>query len=90
MSLARRGVTYGIRAGSTRDLGFTMASVDMSWFIIRLLIKLIVCVKAIMVRGHRGGRRRGVRGGGEMPPTTSTPRGGLTPREASRFLDWNR
>jgi hypothetical protein len=28
-----------------------------------------------MVRGHRGGRRRGARGGGETPPTTSTPEG---------------
>jgi hypothetical protein len=25
-------VTYGIRAGSTRDLGFATAFVDMSWF----------------------------------------------------------
>jgi uncharacterized protein (DUF362 family) len=28
----RRFVTYGIRAGSTRDLGFAMASVDMIRF----------------------------------------------------------
>ena len=26
-----------------------------------------------MIRGRRGGRRRGARGGGETPPTTSTP-----------------
>ena len=30
--VTRRFVTYGIRAGSTRDLGFAMAFVDMSWF----------------------------------------------------------
>jgi hypothetical protein len=30
--LTRRVVTYGIRAGSTRDLGFATAFVDMSWF----------------------------------------------------------
>jgi hypothetical protein len=28
-----------------------------------------------MVRGHRGERRRGPRGGGVMPPATSTPEG---------------
>jgi hypothetical protein len=28
----RRDVTYGIRVGSTRDLGFAAAFVDMSWF----------------------------------------------------------
>jgi hypothetical protein len=28
-----------------------------------------------MVRGHRGGRRRGARGGGEMPRAASTPEG---------------
>jgi hypothetical protein len=30
--VTRRVVTYGIRAGSTRDLGFATASADMSWF----------------------------------------------------------
>jgi hypothetical protein len=28
-----------------------------------------------MVRGRRGGRRQGARGGGVMPPTTSTHEG---------------
>jgi hypothetical protein len=28
-----------------------------------------------MVRGRCGGRRRGARGGGEMPPAASTPEG---------------
>jgi hypothetical protein len=32
-------VTYGIRAGSTRDLGFATAFVDRSAFIIPLLIE---------------------------------------------------
>ena len=36
---------------------------------------MIVCVKVIMVRGCRGGRRRGARGGGETPPLASTPEG---------------
>ena len=51
----RRFVTYGIRAGSTRDLGFATASVDMIVLIILLLIELIVYVKIIMVRGRRRG-----------------------------------
>jgi hypothetical protein len=29
----------------------------------------------IMVRGRHGGRRRGARGGGVTPPTTSMPEG---------------
>jgi hypothetical protein len=29
--VTRRFVTYGIRAGSTRDLGFTTGSVDMTY-----------------------------------------------------------
>jgi hypothetical protein len=33
LSLARRGVTYGIRAGSARDLGFPAASVDLNGFL---------------------------------------------------------
>jgi hypothetical protein len=32
--VTRRVVTYGIRAGSTRDLGFTTGSVDMMLLII--------------------------------------------------------
>jgi hypothetical protein len=39
------------------------------------MIKLIVCMQGIMVRGLRGGRRWGARGGGETPPATSTPEG---------------
>ena len=34
-----------------------------------------MCMQVIMVRGRRGGRQRGARGGGEMPPATSTPEG---------------
>jgi hypothetical protein len=34
-----------------------------------------VCVKVILVRGRRGGRRRGARGGGMTPPVASTPEG---------------
>ena len=34
-----------------------------------------MCVQVIMVRGRRGGRRQGARGGGEMPPAASTPEG---------------
>jgi hypothetical protein len=73
--VTRRVVTYGIRVGSTRDLGFAMAFVDMIDLIILLLIELIVCVQVIMVRGRRGGRRRGARGGGVTPPVASTPEG---------------
>jgi hypothetical protein len=51
--VTRRFVTYGIRAGSTRDLGFATAFVDMIDFIILLLIELIVCMQVIMVRGRR-------------------------------------
>jgi hypothetical protein len=71
----RRVFTYGIRADSTRDLGFTTAFVDMIRLIILLLIELIVCVQVIMVRGRCGGRRRGARGGGVMPPVASMPEG---------------
>ena len=35
-------VTYGIRVGSTRDLGFTTGFVDMIMLIILSLIELIV------------------------------------------------
>jgi hypothetical protein len=73
--VTRRFVTYGIRAGSTRDLGFTTGSVDMMVLIILLLIELFACVQVIMVRGRRGGRRRGARGGGATPPAASTPEG---------------
>jgi hypothetical protein len=40
--VTRRFVTYGIRAGSTRDLGFTTGFVDMIMMIILSLIELIV------------------------------------------------
>jgi hypothetical protein len=73
--VTRRIVTYGIRAGSTRELGFATISVDVMVLIILLLIELFVCVQVIMVRGRRGGRRRGARGGGVTPPATSTPEG---------------
>jgi hypothetical protein len=73
--VTRRFVTYGIRAGSARDLGFTTGSVDMMLLIVLLLIGLLVCVQVIMVRGRRGGRRRGARGGGATPPAASTPEG---------------
>jgi hypothetical protein len=39
--VTRRFVTYGIRAGTTRDLGFTTGSVDMMVLIMLLLIELI-------------------------------------------------
>jgi hypothetical protein len=42
-------VTYGIRAGSTRDLGFTTGSVDMIMLIILSLIKLMVVCTVIIV-----------------------------------------
>ena len=42
--------------GSTRNLGFAMAFVDMIRLIILLLIELIVCIQVIMVRGHYGER----------------------------------
>jgi hypothetical protein len=73
--VTRRFVTYGIRAGSTRDLGFTTGSVDKMVLIVLLLIELFVCVQVIMVRGRRGGRQRGARGGGATPPAASTPEG---------------
>jgi hypothetical protein len=34
-----------------------------------------VWVQVIMVRGRRGGRRRGAKGGGMTPPVASTPEG---------------
>jgi hypothetical protein len=34
-----------------------------------------VCMQVIMVRGRRGGRRWGARGGGATPPVASTPEG---------------
>jgi hypothetical protein len=42
-------VTYGIRAGSTRDLGFTTGSVDMIMLIILSLIELMVVCTVIIV-----------------------------------------
>jgi threonine/homoserine/homoserine lactone efflux protein len=47
--VTRRFVTYGIRAGTTRDLGFTTGSVDMMVLIILLLIELFV-----LCAGHHG------------------------------------
>jgi hypothetical protein len=38
-------VTYGIRAGSTRDLGFATAFVDMSWFYYTVADR-VDCVRA--------------------------------------------
>jgi hypothetical protein len=89
LSLARRGVTHGIRAGSTRDLGSATAFVDMSWFYIMLLIELIVCARVTTVRERRRGRRWGANGGGETPPAAPSPEGS-DPREASRFSARNR
>jgi hypothetical protein len=43
--VTRRGVTYGIRAGSTRDLGFATAFVDMSWFYYTVADR-VDCVRA--------------------------------------------
>ena len=40
--VTRPFVTYGIRAGSTHDLGFTTGSVDMMLLIVLLLIELLV------------------------------------------------
>jgi hypothetical protein len=42
LSVKEEDVTYGIRAGSTRDLGSATTFVDMSWFYLMLLIELIV------------------------------------------------
>jgi hypothetical protein len=42
--VTRKVVTYGIRAGSTRDLGFATGSVDMTMLIMLSLIELIVVV----------------------------------------------
>ena len=41
----RRVVTYGIRASSTRDLGFATAFVDMSWFYYTVVDR-VDCVRA--------------------------------------------
>jgi hypothetical protein len=41
----KEGVTYGIRAGSTRDLGFATAFVDMSWFYYTVADR-VDCVRA--------------------------------------------
>jgi hypothetical protein len=87
--VTRRVVTYGIRAGSTRDLGFATAFDDRIDLVILLWIELIVYVNAILVRGCYGGRRRGARGGGETPPLASTPEGS-NPREASSFSNKSR
>jgi hypothetical protein len=43
--VTRRVVTYGIRAGSTRDLGFATAFVDMSWFYYTVADR-VDCVRA--------------------------------------------
>jgi hypothetical protein len=43
--VTRRVVTYGIRAGSTRDLGFATAFVDMSWFYYTVVDR-VDCVRA--------------------------------------------
>jgi hypothetical protein len=59
--ITRRVVTYGIRAGSTRDLGFATAFVDRIRLIILLLIELIVCMEVILDRQRRGGRPRVLR-----------------------------
>jgi hypothetical protein len=56
--ITRRGITYGIRAGSTRDLGFATAFVDLIRLILLLLIDLIVCTEVIMDRQCHEGRRR--------------------------------
>ena len=40
--VTRRVVTYGIRVGSTRDLGFTTGFVDMNMLFILSLIELTV------------------------------------------------
>jgi hypothetical protein len=42
--VTRKVFTYGIRAGSTRDLGFSTGSVDMTMLIMLSLIELIVVV----------------------------------------------
>ena len=47
---------------------------------------MIVCVQVIMVRGHRGGRRRGARGGGVTPPVASTPEGS-NPQGGEKVLE---
>ena len=47
--------TYGIRAGSTHDLGFATAFVTLFDLVILLLIELIVCMEVIMDRQRRGG-----------------------------------
>jgi hypothetical protein len=54
--ITRRVVTYGIRAGSTCDLGFATAFVDR----IRLIYcaDRVDCVEVIMDRPRRGGRPR--------------------------------
>ena len=62
--------------GSIRDLGFAMDFVDMSWFYYTVADRVdCMHAKVIMVRGQCGGRRRGARGGGVMPPATSTLEG---------------
>jgi hypothetical protein len=68
-------VTYGIRAGSTRDLGFTTAFVDMIRFDYTIVDR-VDCVRAGN-HGYRTSRRRrrGARGGGVMPPVASMPEG---------------
>jgi hypothetical protein len=58
LELGRRNkevVTYGIRASSTRDLGFITTFVDMIGLVILFMIEFIVRAKVIMDRQRRGG-----------------------------------
>jgi hypothetical protein len=43
--VTRRVVTYGIKVGLTRDLGFATAFVDMSWFYYTVVDR-VDCVRA--------------------------------------------
>jgi hypothetical protein len=51
VDVSRRVITYGIRAGSTRDLGFATAFTDRIRLIILLLIDSFVCVHRIQGLG---------------------------------------